>query len=979
MRSGSARHISITILLVLFLTAVLPLISVSEGSQTRTRTQTGYISENDFNLQAEYNLDDLYVVVWIENRDTFYRQVPGRENFFNFREVANSFSFPVDGISHSSGEVKRTFVELFTATDCGYCPGAEGALDTLVEDRYPDEFTLIEWHSAINPGNDQYETPSSRSRFSKYNVTGRPTVIFDGMTAQIGGDQNPTNTQLPKDYGSKIDTANNEFPMVKFTGMADTGGNYLNYNISFEVINPMTKGDWVIRAMVVEDLKSDHMGARMRFVPRGTGESKVLTDLQTGFPDITIDEEATFDGLDKQSIRENLTVIWDADDPQDGEDVTVDILYRMSGEQWGVLEADLENTGSYKWNTAQPRVPDGTYDLRMIVRDTGDNQILTHEVLRFVIDNPDVPTGNFTFPTGFASMKGAQQVRWDSQDDEDEPLDMLARVSVSNDTGATWRIISYNIANGEDWIANLGSFDLNTLNYDDLPSYQLKVDLKDTDGMVTTLLSDIFEIYNNDAPRATLISPAAQDIVSSILDIGWMVTDQEDLPSGMTGNFSIRRSDQQSWKVLYHDVLDDGMLNKTFDTSILSGDGDYVLKFTVEDSRGKTHSVSREFTVYDPDQPQLSPITSPIKDLEDIRKDTITISWDGSDPDLGESLVYSVHISPDGIENWTLIHSDLSDTTAVIDLSGLQEGSYRIRLTASDDSPMQLTDTIFFGPFFYNAPDEPVINQFLTSVSLDNGLPDDVNSTIEEGEYFLEMTWSAEDDDDDNITYRIQYKRTGENEWTSIIEDFTGNSYSFNMTSLPTGEYRIRIVARDNSEKTLSSEMILGPFQWTNVILDTPADDTDDDDTVPVEDEDESDEPDWNLYIMIGVGSVVLIVIIVLAALFAASKLGGKDDSSQVIPEEKSMDYSQIPEFERSTPSGILDQAPVQQSQTIQTPQQIAPAEAPSGQVTQIEGQVKWEGTDQSGNVDSQNDQVNPGNTEETEMKELGAPPAPPV
>ncbi len=936
MRYWTVRNISMLVIVTMIMTALFSIpSSTGVESETPTRSSTGYISLDDFYIHSEYELDDIWIVVWMENRDTIYKQVPGDDNFFYFREMANSFAFPVDGSSHSSGEIKRTLVELFTATDCIYCPGAEGALDTLVGERYPDDFSLIEWHSAINPGNDQYETPASRGRFSAYNVTGRPTAIFDGMTAQIGGDQNPTNTQLPKDFGKKIDNGNLELPMVKFDGFADTGGDYLNYNISFEVVNPMTLGNWIIQAAVCEDLKSDHNGARMRFVPRGSINSKTLSDLQSGFPDITIDEEATFDGVNKDKIKGNLTVSWEADDPEDGTDVNVDILYRRLGEEWNDLVTGLENTGSYKWNTFQPRVMDGTYQLRLVVTDKDSNPVMSHEILQFIINNPDVPTGNFSFPVGFPTLSGQQDITWVSDDDEDVSMDMLVRISISNDTGLTWRTISYNIVNGQDWIANLDSFKLNTLNYDDIPTYRFKLDLKDSDGMVTTLISDVFEIYNNDAPRAFLYQPEQDSTISSTLDIGWKVTDQEDLPSAIWGNFSIRRSDQERWTILFEGLLDDQLQNKTFDTSDLFGDADYVLKFSIRDSRGKTDSITREFTLYDPDAPVFGSISSPIKELDDIRVSSIELLWSCSDPDKGETVKYSVHISQSGEENWTLVSEDLTSSSIDVDLIGMEEGSYEFRVTAMDSSAVHLTSEARFGPFYYNAPDSPLVGMFLPSEELEMGIPSDINSTLDDGEYFLDLSWSASDSDDDNISYSLYYRKIGDLEWTPIIDDIDGSSYSWNMTSLPSGDYRIRILATDDSPEDLKSEMILGPFTWTNPFLTSSTDDDTDDD-VPSDDEDtNSEEPDWGFFVIIAIASVVLIIVIVLVALFLASKIGKKEDDTPVIPQEKDMDYNQIPEFERNSQPSMIRTQPMDVVGGAYEQSQF--------QAQAVPGQVKWE------------------------------------
>jgi hypothetical protein len=195
----------------------------------------------------------------------------------------------------------------------------------------------------------------------------------------------------------------------------------------------------------------------------------------------------------------------------------------------------------------------------------------------------------------------------------------------------------------------------------------------------------------------------------------------------------------------------------------------------------------------------------------------------------------------------------------------------------------------------------------------------------------------------------------------------------------------------DDSPETLISQMVMGPFDWNNVIMNPPGDDdTDDDDQPIIDDDEESDEPDWGLYIIIGAASVVIVIIVVLLALFLASRLGKKKGRTDVIPDQKDMDYTQIPDFERNRP-------PVQQPQQVMTgtyQEQQAPLQQepqPTYQEPQqgIEGNVNWEGEDQSG---TENQSV-PEQTQESSLPEedtgdqegseqstnIAAPPEPPV
>lgn len=919
---------------VIFLVAallVIPAISmVLPGSsgydeEAKTRADSGFISKDDFYLHTEYNRDNLWIVVWMENRDTIYTKYPGSDNYYHLREVANSFAFPVNGGTYTSGTERRVLAELFTATDCAFCPGAEGALDTLVNERFPEDFSLIEWHRALNPGNDPYETGSSQGRFGSYNISGTPMVIFDGVRGIIGGDTNPSNAELLKAYGDSIDHRIKEEPLVTFSGQADHGGNYLWFNVTFDVINPMPKGNWSIKAAVCEDLQKDHSGATMRHTPRGTVETKQLTDLQEGYPDINVDIARIFNEEDREHFRDDMNIYWSASDEQDGSSLDIDIIYRERDGQWKELASDLENTGSYTWDTLDPRIPDGNYHLRIMATDSDMNTIISRGYVDFVIDNLDLPVGNFTYPVAGDSLKGRETIRWTSDDDEDGPENLLCRVSIRNSTEADWRIISFNQVNGEDWIVNLGRYDLNTLNYDDLSTYELKIDLLDSDEMMTTIISDRFEIYNNDAPRSYLIGPEENEVISGVLDIGWKVTDEEDPPSAIYGNFSIKKDGQTSWTVIWEGLLDDEMENKTFNTADLFGDGDYTLMLSITDSRGSTHSTSTSFSVFDPDAPAFSSIEGP-GSLSDIRSDTIGISWECSDKDQGEEISYDVWISPSDEDNWTMVGQDLTETSFDVPLSGLEEGSYRLRVEAED--PTGLKAEVAFGPFFYNAPDAPEIFSVSHVDGLSGQLPEDVNETLEEGSYVLELIWNSRDADGDNVTYEIYYKMEGDPDWTLLAGSLEEGIFEWNLTSLISGQYQIRIVATDSSDKELSSEIVQGPFTWFNVFTDN-----EDEEPEPNEEGHGGDETDSALnigvIILVAVGSVMLIIIVVIISLILVSRLSKSSKKTDVIPSQDSMDYNAIPEFERTAPS-----VPVSQPQMVQTgPVQTTPVQMSADEV----------------------------------------------
>jgi thiol-disulfide isomerase/thioredoxin len=88
-----------------------------------------------------------------------------------------------DGPNDESVGVRRVVLaEQFTATWCGYCPGAAMGLDQL-KDENPDTLAVIAYHST----DDFYDSAIYNARKSYYGVSGIPDVFFDGVERQSGG------------------------------------------------------------------------------------------------------------------------------------------------------------------------------------------------------------------------------------------------------------------------------------------------------------------------------------------------------------------------------------------------------------------------------------------------------------------------------------------------------------------------------------------------------------------------------------------------------------------------------------------------------------------------------------------------------------------------------------------------------------------------------------------------------------------------
>jgi thiol-disulfide isomerase/thioredoxin len=95
---------------------------------------------------------------------------------------ALSFGFKQQTASASTQKV--VLAELFTATWCGYCPYATQAINKLADEYGSSQLLVLQYHPS---GSDPFGTAEADAEVSYYNVTGFPTIVFDGVNAQVGG------------------------------------------------------------------------------------------------------------------------------------------------------------------------------------------------------------------------------------------------------------------------------------------------------------------------------------------------------------------------------------------------------------------------------------------------------------------------------------------------------------------------------------------------------------------------------------------------------------------------------------------------------------------------------------------------------------------------------------------------------------------------------------------------------------------------
>ena len=64
------------------------------------------------------------------------------------------------------------------------------------------------------------------------------------------------------------------------------------------------------------------------------------------------------------------------------------------------------------------------------------------------------------------------------------------------------------------------------------------------------------------------------------------------------------------------------------------------------------------------------------------------------------------------------------------------------------------------------------------------------------------FVWRAEDANDDELTYEVQYRREGDTAWKSLAADLEDPIYVMDTTSVPNGTYVVKIVASDKRSNT---------------------------------------------------------------------------------------------------------------------------------------------------------------------------------
>jgi hypothetical protein len=888
MERSNRLSLAITMTFMMLATSVLVFAPAGSGADgpAPARAEDRFYLDGSFFIPSGWDRSRMYLEVFLQNRDREWtHDVTGQGNY-KASQVANSFEALMDGNTHSSGDKRRVMLEIFTDTDCFYCPGADGAAHRIAERMCPQNISVIEWHVQTTGEADSYETTYSRARYDFYGLTGTPTAVVDGQLIMVGGDANWNNYEIDRAYERMIDLVDGYPALASFTMMGSFVPNASNYeaniNVSVQLIDALPQGNWSLVASLCEDMYDpEKVGEFHRFIPRYT-KSVPLNALNINRPKVVIDNVMSFGSDEEAPVRDNVTIRWSASDPQDGTDLTIDIRYQLAFGEAGTIATGLANTGSYVWRSREPRLMDGIYQMIVVATDSDGNRVSDYSRI-IDLDNLDQPLLEVLTPEAGGSISGRYYITWNSSDDEDERIDLLVKISLSGDLGSTWQVLTY--LKGEDWEVDDGTFDFNTAVWEDLDTYMLRVQIKDRTEWSIVKEVGPFEIYNNEFPKVKIVEPTPTQVQTGTMFIAYELSDAEDGAAALILLANLRKVGVVNWTEIYNATPPALKANMSVPTTTLSGDGEYELKLVVFDSRGGLHTASVIFPVYDPDAPEILTITVP---TESVAK-SFKLEWNATDTDAGETLSYAVFIRPASGGNWSELVKGLKEMEYSIDVSGLPDGEYHVKVLAVDSSGYHLKDEMESATFVVDNPQNPSVD-FISPAPGFRGTID--NRTL--NGYLYAVQWAGSDPDGGKLTYVLYYRIEGSVAWVPLFEDtaFAGSEFVWNVSKFADGLYYLKVAIKDDTG--LTGEKVIGSFTLKKPVPYKPP-------VIPPDDDkgnNGSSEIDLVAFLM--VGGIVLVVVVVLAVLVAVV-LGisrKKKPMVPVVPKEEDVDLS-VPDFDR--------------------------------------------------------------------------------
>jgi len=397
----------------------------------------------------------------------------------------------------------------------------------------------------------------------------------------------------------------------------------------------------------------------------------------------------------------------------------------------------------------------------------------------------NVPTVEVLFPNGGELLSGTTSINW-AASDSDSADTVTVDIYVSPNGGTTWETV----ASG---VSNTGSYSWDTTTRTDGTQYLIKVVASDGYANASDQSNRVFAIQNsNSEPSVSITQPDGGETVSGNYEIKWTASDSDG--DTVTLNIDYSADSGSTWNSIATNETDDGSF--LWDTTVVSDGTGYRIKLTASDGSLTSSDVSSsDFEVRNSTANHPPTVTVTYPDGGETLSGNQNITWVASDSDSGDTVLITLEYSSDSGSTWNEIVSSTTNSGSYSwDTSSVGNGStYKIRATAFDgtDSAADESDGVFaISNGGSNAA--PIV-----SLSYPSG-----GETISGS---VNITWTAEDPDNDAISLNLYISADGGLSWSTIDTDVSNSgSYAFNTASVSDGtNYAIKIVATDGNLSSL--------------------------------------------------------------------------------------------------------------------------------------------------------------------------------
>jgi len=417
-------------------------------------------------------------------------------------------------------------MEDFTNTACGPCAGANPNMDAAADSFGEEKLSFVRYHVHWPSAQDPFYTANSAendARRNYYGVNSVPWICIDGEkisgTSQINSKVNarlaiPSKLKIDVDGSLGTGSGTIDVSIEALDSISETNLHarimILESNISYNAPNGETNHRFICRDMVdtalgeslslsnqgdtVDISKNFNVGGSWKeeemtavvFVQSDTTkevlQSKVYFFALNAAPAITIDNP-----VGGEVLAGDLQIQWSASDADVDDILKVSLELGRSG-GWTPIATNLENTGSYMWDTTTAVDAVG-YTLRATVEDIGGKKGTFTMIDSFEIDNDLPPEVTLTSPLGDEVWSENQTITWTATDELDADADLTIKLEYTRNN-VDFSIIFTNLD-------NTGTFLWDTTRMIDDDSYKVRITARDSMGQESTDISpQTFELAN---------------------------------------------------------------------------------------------------------------------------------------------------------------------------------------------------------------------------------------------------------------------------------------------------------------------------------------------------------------------------------------------------------------------------------------------------------------------------------------------------